>query len=271
MPLLKNPFLELHREFRQKGADVLISSGQACVFYGIAAFSKDGDWIIKENKRSCAAVLGVLAKKNACYRLGAPLDPQWLKQGLTSHFEYKDENNFRIRVDICSRPPRISDIALLWKKALRNSTIDLIDIESLIMLKQTRRTRDYSIIGSLAEVAGFNEKIPEIALQFLHDFDLLSKAIKKWPEEASKISRKAVKLIINHASREEVVVALALEQNDKMEADKKRIEKLKVSTKMYQRTFMSLKKDWRKQKASLLEQHRDLMDAYKTIEANSND
>ena len=37
---MENPFLKLHKEFRNAGADVLLSSGQACVVFGIASFSK---------------------------------------------------------------------------------------------------------------------------------------------------------------------------------------------------------------------------------------
>jgi hypothetical protein len=33
---MKNPYQELHQEFVQAGARVLLSSGQACVMYGIA-------------------------------------------------------------------------------------------------------------------------------------------------------------------------------------------------------------------------------------------
>jgi len=55
---------------------VLLRAGQACVVYGIAAFSKDGDWIIRETERSCAAVLKVLGEHGAAYRLGVPLDEQ---------------------------------------------------------------------------------------------------------------------------------------------------------------------------------------------------
>jgi len=40
--MVNNPYQELHHEFVKAGAQVLLSSGQACVMYGIAAFSKDG-------------------------------------------------------------------------------------------------------------------------------------------------------------------------------------------------------------------------------------
>ena len=58
---MENPYFELHREFRSAGAEVLLSSVQACVAFGVAAFSKDGDWVIRELPTSCDAVLAVLA------------------------------------------------------------------------------------------------------------------------------------------------------------------------------------------------------------------
>jgi hypothetical protein len=53
---MDNPYISLHEEFRAAGAEVLLSSGQACVMFGIAAFSKDGDWIVRETEASCSAV-----------------------------------------------------------------------------------------------------------------------------------------------------------------------------------------------------------------------
>ena len=38
-----NSYQTLHYEFVKAGANVLLSSGQACVMYGIAAFSKGGE------------------------------------------------------------------------------------------------------------------------------------------------------------------------------------------------------------------------------------
>ena len=52
---------------------------------------------------------------------------------------------------------RVPDISVLWQNAVRKHDVDVVDIQSLIELKQTKRVRDYSIIGALAEVAGFNQ------------------------------------------------------------------------------------------------------------------
>ena len=255
---MKNPYQELHQEFVQAGAKVLLSSGQACVMYGIAAFSKDGDWIVQEREESLRAVLSVLEQKGADYRLGAPLDTRFLSQGWTSHFEYF-ENNIRIRVDFCSRPPRVTSTESVWKNAIQISDTDIVDAESLILLKQTRRIRDYSIIGALAEALGFNAEVPEIALNYLQDFEMLKKAVERWPEKASQSTREAVRIIMSGGERKEVVIALAIEQDRKIQEDELRISKMIESSRDYQEKFIQLKKDWKEKGLLLSQQHQQLL------------
>ena len=253
-----NPYIELHMEFRAAGAEVMLSSGQACVIFGIAAFSKDGDWIIRENEVSCKAVLNVLEKHGAQYRLGAPLHPDWLRLGLTSHFEFQMDSEFRMRTDFCSRPPRVTDIERLWKHMLSIENIDVVDVESLIQLKQTRRLRDYSVIGALAEVAGLQVDAPELALNYLQDYTLLSHAVHRWPSEAAACNRVAVKLLLEDSPRSEVVSALAIEQDTKMQEDQFRIDAMQAQIGNYARDFSRLRAEWRKTDSPLTEQHRQL-------------
>jgi hypothetical protein len=256
---MENPYLRLHKEFRQAGAEVLISSGQACVVFGIAAFSKDGDWIIRENDDSCAAVLKVLTRHGAVYRLGVPLAPAWLSLGLTSHFEFQTSEGFRMRTDFCSRPPRVPDIKHLWDRAVRASGMDVVDIESLVRLKQTRRIRDYAVIGALAEVAGLEGDAPEFALNYLQDYELLSKAVRKWPEPASTSEREAVRLLMANAPRSTVVAAIAVEQDTRVQEDQKRLDAIQDRFGDYARKFTRLRASWRRRKVSLPEQHAQLV------------
>ena len=256
---MKNPYFELHKEFKAAGAKVLMSSGQACVLFGIATFSKDGDWIIEETKEACNRVIDVLEAKNAFYRLGAPLDIHWLSQGWTSHFEYVLKNGYRMRVDFCSRPPRVEDITSLWANAGKMSDIDVVDVQSLIKLKETRRVRDYNVIGTLAEVLGFNENRAIFALNYLQDYDLLKRAVEKWPKEAKMSDREAVQLVIDKKPRRDVVISLALEQDEKIQSDEKRINSYREKSKTYQKQFLMLNKLWRKNKTSLSTQHVELL------------
>lgn len=255
---MTNPYVELHKAFRAAGAEVLLSSGQACVLYGIAAFSKDGDWVIRETPESCAAVLAELGRRGASYRLGAPLDIRWLAEGWTSHFEYMSGEGLRVRVDMVSRPPRIPAIDRLWNAAVHAEGVELVDVEDLILLKRTRRQRDYSAIGALAEVCGFNEGNPELALRHVQDYALLSKAVARWPAESARCDRPAVRLLTRGAPRRDVVTALALEQDELIVADARRVSALRDASREYARSYAELKARWVSQGTPLNEQHRQL-------------
>jgi hypothetical protein len=252
--MIINPYQQLHHEFTEAGAKLLLSSGQACVLYGIAAFSKDGDWIIEESDETCKAILAVLERKSANYRLGAPLDITWLSRGWTSHFEYQ-ENNIRMRVDFCSRPPRIQSIKTVWSRATHSNDVDLVDVETLIQLKKTRRPRDYAVIGALAEVLGYKENIPEIALEYLQDYDVLKEAIEKWPDDARRSSREAIKLLLEGKNRKDVVIALAIEQDDQIQKDNERIRRMAEMSRNYKEQFVYAGKKWKAKSLPLLEQH----------------
>lgn len=255
---MNNPYFELHREFRQAGAEVLLSSGQACVALGLASFSKDGDWIVRENRPTCEAIRTVLQSKGAFYRLGAPLEPEWLSLGLTSHFEYQGETGERMRVDLCSRPPRVPNIEALWSLAAQIDELEVVDVENLIRLKLTRRLRDYSIVGSLAEIGGLEQNSPEIALKYLQDYHMLSEAVRRWPEAAKTIPREAVRLLLEGASRAAVVTALALEQDRQMQEDEARIQAVQQQAGDYPRRFAKARNRWRTQGFSLAQQHDEL-------------
>lgn len=261
---MENPYLILHGEFRAAGAEVLLSSGQACVVFGIAAFSKDGDWIVREKSQTCSAVLSVLSAHGAAYRLGVPLHPRWLRLGLTSHFEFESPEGLRMRADFCSRPPRVPDVERMWKRALHTEDVDLVDVESLVRLKQTRRLRDYAMVGALAEVAGLVGQAAELALNYLQDYELLAKAVRKWPDSAAACERKAVKLLLARAPRPDVVAAIAIEQDERIQEDQARIEAVRARFAPYAREFTKLRAAWRREKAPLMEQHERLMAAART-------
>jgi hypothetical protein len=256
---MTNPYIELHKAFRAAGAEVLLSSGQACVLYGIAAFSKDGDWVIRETPASCRAVLGELERRGASCRLGAPLDVQWLAQGWTSRFELHMQDGYRARADFVSRPPRVPDIGRLWQMAVHVRDVDLVDVEAVILLKQTRCLRDYSVIGALADVCGYHEGNAELALRYLQDYDLLSNAVARWPDMGAAVDRPAVRLLTQRASRREVVAALAVEQDECTAADARRVSTLREAGHDYARGFTELKAQWVSQRTDLAEQHSQLI------------
>ena len=105
-------YFELTREFNRLAPVAILSSGQAVVYYRLAIKSKDGDWILRETPEACHRVLSVLSARSARYRPGAPLDIRWLRGGWSSHFEFFDAAERRLRCDFVSRPPRLPPSAL---------------------------------------------------------------------------------------------------------------------------------------------------------------
>jgi hypothetical protein len=145
-----NVYFDLTRAFNARGPAVALASGQAVVYYRVAIMSKDGDWVVREEPAACARVLEVLAGRGAWYRPGAPLDLRWLSGGWSSHLEYRDERERRVRCDFFSRPPRVDHVAIDRLIASAPDPLVAIDLESLIRMKQTQREKDYAVIGALA-------------------------------------------------------------------------------------------------------------------------
>lgn len=143
----RNVYFELTEAFNREGRIAVLGSGQAVVWHRLAIMSKDGDWILEETTAACDTVLGVLARRGARYRLGAPLDPRWLAGGWSSHFEFEDQRHRRVRCDFFSRPPRLPPEAV---DRLFAAAEPVVGIEPLIAMKQTQRAKDYAVIGELA-------------------------------------------------------------------------------------------------------------------------
>ncbi|MBI5434053.1 MAG: hypothetical protein HZA52_14570 [Planctomycetes bacterium] len=108
-------YLDLTREFNVGRLRAVICSGQAAVLHRLAIASKDGDWILREDAATLEHVLGVLERRGARYRFGAPLDLRWLVGGWSAHFEFQHAG-VRVRTDFMTRPPRVGaeDLARMW-------------------------------------------------------------------------------------------------------------------------------------------------------------
>lgn len=146
-----NPYFAFTDRCNDQRPIITLASGQACVWYRLTLASKDGDWIIREDKDACAQVLQHLSDVGARYRCGAPLDLRWLRAGWSSHFEATDPSGLRLRFDFVARPPRIpaNDLMACWA-AIDQGAPAIVPPEILIPLKQTMRLKDYPFIGALA-------------------------------------------------------------------------------------------------------------------------
>ena len=214
---MTNVYFELTREFNRLGPAAALSSGQAVVYYRLAIMSKDGDWIVREAPEACAQVLAVLSQHGARHRPAAPLDVRWLCGGWSSHFEFSDARERRIRCDFVSRPPRVSSdaIAAMFRRPAAGQDFPVVDRETLMRLKQTGRAKDYAVIGELAR-----QLPPDEEIEWSTDVDrILELAV----DAGGASARPSVRAAWSGAGRAAVVAALALEIDELQQTDRRRV------------------------------------------------
>jgi hypothetical protein len=214
-----NVYFDLTEEFNRKGIIAVLTSGQAVVYYRTALMSKDGDWILDPKPEACAHVLDVLGGRGARYRPGAPLDVRWLAGGWSSHLEFHDEKDRRVRCDFLARPPRLDPdvVRRLFREKRPSGGLEVIDLESLILMKRTQRAKDYAVIGELARLLP-----PHREILYTTDPD---RVLELAPPHGSGVDRPSVKAALGGGTRAAVVVALALETDTFQEADRQRLER----------------------------------------------
>lgn len=157
---MNNLYFALTEEFNQGRLRAILCSGQSLVYWRLSTFSKDGDWILREDEEALAHVLKVLAGRGSAYRRGAPLALEWLRHGWSSHFEHGvpvagASAPFRARTYFFTRPPRVSREGLerLWRNT-ENGGTPVADLATTIQMKRTRRKQDYIVIGEIAARIG---------------------------------------------------------------------------------------------------------------------
>jgi len=251
---VRNVYFELTREFNRLGPVAALSSGQAVVYHRLAIMSKDGDWIVREAPEACAQVLSVLSQHGARHRPAAPLDVRWLCGGWSSHFEYVDERERRIRCDFVSRPPRVSPdaIASMFRGPAAQQDFPVVDLETLIRIKQTGRAKDYAVIGELAR-----QLPPDEEIEWTTDVDrILDLAITA----GGRSSRPSVRAAHGGAGRAAVVSALAQEIDELQQADRRRLA-------MYQRAGEPYLNEFRRMRLERLPLERAHEEACRLAEA----
>ena len=223
---MENIYFALTEAFNRDVPTVALASGQAVVFYRVAIMSKDGDWVIRETPDACERVLSELERRGARYRIGAPLDVRWLAGGWSSHFEFFDDRRRRVRCDFVSRPPRVLPASLASVfGGVRRETLLAVDLESLILMKQTQRAKDYAVIGELA-----TRLPPDREVELTTDPD----RIIALAESAGKASvRPAVQAALSPAGRRAVVAALAMEADELQLRDAARVKEYEDAAQAY--------------------------------------
>jgi hypothetical protein len=138
---------ELVQELRERGVVCAITSGLACVHYGIAETTKDCDLLCHTG--SFETVLDFLSAKRlrreACrYRgnISPPLEARWHRGGWTSHFEWAVQPS-AVTLDVFGHAVRES---VPWERGLLGL---YAGPQTVAEMKRTNRDKDWSIITAL--------------------------------------------------------------------------------------------------------------------------
>lgn len=149
-------FLHAFRaELREAGIRFAITSGMACVHYGLQQTTKDSDWILPPDQ--AAPLRSLFVRREATlppwtvrYRsiFGAPLESDWIAGGWTSHVAIRTVGGGPDQhLDFFGRPPRVK----AWQTDPADP--DFADRDTVTRMKKTDRDKDWPIVGGLAAQA----------------------------------------------------------------------------------------------------------------------
>jgi hypothetical protein len=211
-------YLELTRDFNAGRLRAIVCSGQAVVLLRLAIASKDSDWILREDQESVDHVLAVLEARGAHYRFGAPLDLRWLRQGWSSHFEFRHAG-MRVRTDFFTRPPRVDadGLARLWREQ-EGRDPPFTGPRILLEIKKTAREKDWPVIGELARL--LQDPREQLCSRSAHDLIELDRV---HPGLADRLVGQRPALAAIAAGVDELRLALERERFAAMDADARRV------------------------------------------------
>jgi hypothetical protein len=174
--------VEFYRTFqsllRGRAIAGVLTSGMACVEYGIQQNTKDTDWIVAPaDIAGLITLFGDLERGlsgpgwRISYRglFGAPLDPDYLAGGWTSHIAAFDQPDSAERhLDFFGRPPRVGDA---WRV---DTAAGIASRDVVARMKKTDRPKDWPLVNALAIQAHYTGD--SRAVLHLRDADILREA-----------------------------------------------------------------------------------------------
>jgi hypothetical protein len=136
---------------RQADIGCAITSGMACVHYGLQQITKDTDWIIPADdlaklRELFARLQGALPPWRVSYRqiCGAPLEAEFMANGWTSHLSIWDSaGSVEHKVDLFSKPPRVRP------EDMSADAEGWASQHVVAQMKKTDRDKDWPIVDGL--------------------------------------------------------------------------------------------------------------------------
>lgn len=145
---LEKFFSDLVAEAQRRGIPCAITSGMACVRYGVAATTKDCDVLCGpessddfRNLISTTELRGLLPNYRG--NISPPLDARWMRGGWTSHFTWKTPGEDTC-LDIFGIAPRGSSP---WEEEIHGLYASRHIVAEM---KRTSRSKDWPFINALA-------------------------------------------------------------------------------------------------------------------------
>lgn len=169
-------------QLRSEGISFAITSGMACVHYGLQQTTKDSDWIVPaEDLTRLRAMFtrleGALPPWRVSYRqiCGAPLHADYMAHGWTSHFLLWDgAGSVEHRVDLFSKPPRVGSELEIDAEGFASAHV-------VARMKKTNRERDWPMVNGLGRQL-WEQRQPEGLLHIM-DPHLLRDALRATPQD----------------------------------------------------------------------------------------
>lgn len=222
-------FEDLVSELRSRGVVCAITSGLACVHYGVAETTQDCDLLC--HPASFQTLLDLLAETNVsgkpCHYRGnisPPLDARWHRGGWTSHFQW-------------GTPPDVTTLDI-FGHALRESSPwqeDLVGLYAgpnvVAEMKRTDRDKDWPFINSLG-VELLRSRDPRGWLH-LFEVDSISQMLEEFPVIPDEML--AVRPVLQLAAHHDPLLyhALLAERQFWKELDRLRIRIYRAALRPY--------------------------------------
>lgn len=174
--------IDFYRTFQGllRGSDIVgvLTSGMACVEYGLQQNTKDTDWIVAPaDMNRLVTMFGELERgiSGANWRIsyrglfGALLETQYLSGGWTSHVvAFEQPESAERHLDFFGRPPRVGES---WRA---DAVAGIASRDIVARMKKTDRPKDWPLVNALAIQSHYAGDAGAVA--HLRDPDILREA-----------------------------------------------------------------------------------------------
>ena len=225
----------------------LLMSGQACILYGGAEFSRDIDFAILASEENLIQLRTCLDELDAEVIAVPPFSLEYLERGHAIHFRCATPEAAGLRVDVMTKLRGVDDFERLWKR--RNTIMSddgtefqLLSLPDLVKAKKTQRDKDWPMIRRLLEADYFagrdqpTQEQVEFWLLELRTPELLIETALAHPDIVSNVE--AFRPLLKLASIGDAVLmaeALLSEEREQREADKEYWQPLKAELEQLRR------------------------------------